>query len=292
MFKQIKTISLFFLALFTLAFNASCASNDQKICIVHAVDSDEAALGAFPWPRQTHAVLVDKLNKAGAKSIILKYIFDRESNLESDGKLIEAAIKSKNVILPFAGWFADPAVPFNPGIAKEYIIKDETKNTQFLSFQNWAFPFAELAKSAVGVGSIDADTPDRHLTKVPLIVKVNGKLYPSLALMVVAKIIEKPISDLVARDGEVRVGAYKIKMDARGAFEPRFSKPGSIYKTYSYDDILKGNFQTHDIENSIVIIGYGGSKYPANFITPVSNEHNGSDISADAIRTLLMEVAN
>jgi len=273
--------------------NAHCAAyTEQKICIIHVTDKDELSFGAFPWPRNIHAQLINKLNKSGARCIVLKYIFDKPSDDENDTALAEVIAGSRNVILPFSGYLANPKAPFNANSSKEYVIKNKLEKTSALSFSSWAYPIEEFAKNSTGVGSIDVYSPDRHVVKIPLLVKVDGNLYPSLPLMVISKILQHPISSMTAYDGYILAGSKKIKMDPDGAFHPVFSTPGSHFKAYSYSDILNDHFDANDLKDSIVIIGYDGTRFPVNFITPISDNHNGSDINADAVRSLLTELSN
>lgn len=208
-------------------------------------------------------------------------------NPEDDTKLIEACKKSGKVILPFAGGMAPSQAPGDMTIAKKYVIQDQTQATKFLSFSNWAYPIAGLADSSVGVGSIDAEAPNRRIQKLPLLVRVGHNLYPSLQLIVVQKLLGVSWDKIVAKDGTLLIGAKSVPMDLSGMMDLRFSDPDRTYKIYSYTDILDENFKSDDLNDSVVIIGYDGSRFPVNFITTASKNHNGCQIQADGINALL-----
>jgi len=66
---------------------------------------DEASVGAMgmqmPWPRATHAKLIEKLNQAGAMLIVFDMIFDVPSNAgpKDDTAFADAIAKAGNVVL-------------------------------------------------------------------------------------------------------------------------------------------------------------------------------------------------
>lgn len=291
---KIKNMKINFVLILWIAFGlctAHAASSKAKICIVHATDWDETRFGAFPWPRKVHADLVEKLQTANPKLIVLKYLFDQPSaQPENDQRLMEALEKNKNVILPFSGTLAMTETPANMELAKDYRIKDESKTTRFLSFANCAYPIEMLALHSNGVGSFDVNT-EPLLTQLPAVVKVSGQLYPSLPLIIVAKALGYSCRDITAYDGKLKLGSKTILMDSTGSIQPEFTPPGKLYKTYTYSDILDSHFKPEDLKDSIIIIGYNGTRFPVNLKTKASNNHNGSDINADGVRALLMEVS-
>ena len=64
---------------------------------------DETSFSAFetqwPWPRELHGMLVERLVEEGARDIIFDVVFAEPSEPESDGYFAEAISSAKNVIL-------------------------------------------------------------------------------------------------------------------------------------------------------------------------------------------------
>lgn len=264
--------------------------DEPKICIVHASDSDEARFGAFPWSRKIHADLVEKLQIFNPKLIVLKYLFDQPSvHSENDQRLMEVLRKNKNVILPFSGTLGTMETLANMELAKDYSIKDESKTTRFLSFSNCAYPIKMLALYSNGVGSFDVNA-EPLLTQLPVVVRVGEQLYPSLPLIVVVKALGYSCQDLIAYDGKIKLGVKIIPMSSTGFIQPEFTPPGKLYKTYTYIDIFDNHFKMEDLKDSIIIVGYNGTRFPVNLKTKVSNNHNGCEINADGVRWLLMKI--
>ena len=99
----------------------------------------------WPWPRDTHAKLVDALYRAGARAIVFDIIFDQPT--EDDGVFAEAIQKSGRVVLA-----AERAVmPTSHGV-----------------LESLTLPADLLTASAAGVGiaGIDLDT-DGRLRRMP-----------------------------------------------------------------------------------------------------------------------------
>src|SRR3989339_1352870 len=69
--------------------------------VIISIDEDSVnKLGRWPWPRSIHAKVIDKLNAAGAKSIVFDVLFteDDKDRPYSDQELGKAAKKSGNVV--------------------------------------------------------------------------------------------------------------------------------------------------------------------------------------------------
>ncbi|MES9900583.1 MAG: CHASE2 domain-containing protein, partial [Sedimenticola sp.] len=70
--------------------------------IVAIDDASLNALGRWPWTRDIHGNLVERLSKAGAKAIFLDILFSEETpgQPQQDQRLVEAVRESGRVFLP------------------------------------------------------------------------------------------------------------------------------------------------------------------------------------------------
>lgn len=75
------------------------ASRD-KIAIIGVDQSTLDVLGDWPFPREWHAQVIRRLQKAGAKSIFIDVDFSGRQRIESDAALASAVAQAKNVLLP------------------------------------------------------------------------------------------------------------------------------------------------------------------------------------------------
>ena len=79
-------------------FPSKANSNDVVVVAI-----DEQSFSAFdkqwPWPREFHAAIIDRLKEEGAKEIVFDVVFAEPSNNESDQAFAEAIKKAGNVTL-------------------------------------------------------------------------------------------------------------------------------------------------------------------------------------------------
>ena len=80
-------------------FMPSSASSDDIVIVA----IDETSFSAFetqwPWPRELHGMLIERLVEEGARDIIFDVVFAEPSELESDGYFADAIANAENVIL-------------------------------------------------------------------------------------------------------------------------------------------------------------------------------------------------
>lgn len=79
-------------------------SVDTQAPLVIAIDDASlAARGPWPWPRERHAELVDRLSSAGVSGIGYAIMFAEPSaDDQGDAALIDAVRRAGNVVLPVA----------------------------------------------------------------------------------------------------------------------------------------------------------------------------------------------
>ena len=80
---------------------ASSRPVDPTILIVGVDERSLRALGAWPWSRATHAAMIDRLTRAGAKAIVYDMLFSHPGPSPTDDQALAAAIaRSGKVYLP------------------------------------------------------------------------------------------------------------------------------------------------------------------------------------------------
>ena len=80
-------------------FFPSKANSDDVVVVAIDEQSFSAFDKQWPWPREFHAALIDRLKEEGAKEIIFDVVFAEPSNDESDQAFAEAIKKAGNVTL-------------------------------------------------------------------------------------------------------------------------------------------------------------------------------------------------
>jgi len=160
---------------YTIAFGDFLIAKEKKFSddIVLIVIEDKSF--DISW-REKHALLIDKLSKAGAKIIAFDMYFEDQSKIEFDDPFINAIKKAGNVIV---------------GVSE--LQKNEPKM------------FKELKKAVSGYGILCINETLLYSTKAPLLViKEDGKLFDSMPLAV-ARAFYSDSKDFIVRVEEQSV---------------------------------------------------------------------------------------
>ena len=148
---------------------------------IYTVNIDEASLdkyGQWPLPRVNYAEIIEDLYHRNAGLVVLNVLMAERDRTGGDRDLA-AALKHYPVILPSVPSNKTKNTPRVPGSA---VLGPEWLD-QIVQYPGLIANVPSLENSAVGVGIVntlpEVDGVNRRL---PLIVSVDGKLYPSIAL--------------------------------------------------------------------------------------------------------------
>ncbi|MDF0752359.1 CHASE2 domain-containing protein [Marinobacter sp. 71-i] len=131
-------------------------ADDVVIVAIDELSVDR--LGRWPWPRTTHARLIEKLDKAGAKTIVFDILFPEPS--PDDQELARAMRNHGNVILPLH--LSPPS--------RNYLISEQ-------------LPVPALASAASALGHAHVELDKDGLARgLYLLNGLGDQLWPSLAL--------------------------------------------------------------------------------------------------------------
>jgi adenylate cyclase len=130
---------------------AAPAAGDGRIVVVTIDEDSFLDLGLqWPWPRDIHARLVERLAEAGAAVIVLDVVFAEPSTPAADGRLAQAIRRAGNVVLA-----AEDAAIENAYVSQRIRVE----------------PIPELASAAAAVGlatfSVDPDSILRRFPAAP-----------------------------------------------------------------------------------------------------------------------------
>ncbi|MDQ3068947.1 MAG: adenylate/guanylate cyclase domain-containing protein [Acidobacteriota bacterium] len=226
-----------------LAWAASAAAARQDIVLVEINDTTlrdlEPDLGRWPWPRQTHAALIDFIASGKPKVIAYDVLFteaDRRltfqygdsvlTGAESDAALAASVRSAGNVVLladgvheGVSGALARDTAPLPPGgyDAAERLFFAEPR-------PHLTPPIASLASSARALAhnylEVDGDGPVRRVFPF---VKSGADALPSLgvAAAIEAAGIDRSSVRFSTSDVALMVGDHKVPLAFREAGEPR-----------------------------------------------------------------------
>ena len=149
---------------------------------IYTVNIDEASLdkyGQWPLPRAKYADIIRELYQRGAGLVVLNVLMP-ESDRTGGDNILGQALKQYPVILPSTAYDGKtkntPRVPGTAVINSEYIDQIVQRNGLIANVP-------VLENNAVGVGTTyTTEEVDGKTRRVPLVVAVDGKIYPSLAM--------------------------------------------------------------------------------------------------------------
>lgn len=236
----------------------------DRIAVVAIDDQSIANLGRWPWSRDIHAKLIDKLAGAKTKTIIYTAFFsepqvdpglvfirkmkaalgsspdptaaneqlnqliaEAETTLDTDAILASSIKNAGNVLLPSFFTLGEPqGKPDNalPDFALKSSVDDPSNFS--LAAVRAQEPIESLGGAAAGVGHLNQfQDVDGAVRKEPLLVNYYGKAVPSMALLGAAKSLNLTATDIRLNAGQsVQIGKLQVKTDDNALMMPQFYK--------------------------------------------------------------------
>ena len=306
----VKSISFLSFDLYQKIFTLK--KNDSDVVIIDIDEKSLGKFGQFPWSRSVFANILENVNKAEPKSIGFDIFFS-----EKDKQSPEEIIKSYNLIptdiselQEIKGHdevFSDELKKTNSVIAvlgstvpshSNYKRKAKAK---FLSKggdpKKFTYSYAysigslkQLEQSVKGLGSISfLDQTDGIIRSLPLIVKFNNEIYPTMGLeMIRVGSNQKNIYIEMNEVGVSRISSrpYKISSDPNGIIWIRYKNP--IKSQYiSASSVYEGKFSDEFFKNKYVLIGASAQGLFDLVKTPIGLTIPGVEVHANVIENIL-----
>ena len=293
---------------------------------VKIVAIDEASLdrfGQWPWPRTKLAELITKLPAAGAATITLALMLIEPDRL-SPSELVRS-LSDQDAIQPLIAAVAK--LPSNDQRMADALkgapailgVVGDSSGTQGLPLPRASIAFAGddptasvstftggvanlplLSSAATGIGAANwVPSQDQILRRVPLVVAIAGKLYPSLALEALrvgaaqsTVFVKSSGGSGITAFGQqtgiesLRVGDKILPSDARGELWLKYAVR-DLRRTISASRILDGNFETGDVQHRHVFIGATAVGLHDQRATPLDPAVPGVEIHAQALEQML-----
>jgi eukaryotic-like serine/threonine-protein kinase len=152
-------------------------------------------------------------------------------------------------------------------------------------------PIPGLGKSAAAVGVFMQNKDfDGVVRKSSLVVEYAGVQIPTLALSVVAKSQNIPVSQVTYSKSQLNIGPLTVEVNGDMQFYHKFyaKQSGDIgFETVSFADLLNGHINPEVFYNKIVLIGGTSHSIAPGINTSVSNLTAPVELLAHQIATLL-----
>tara|TARA_Y100000816_G_scaffold264947_1_gene224442 strand:+ start:1344 stop:3398 length:2055 start_codon:yes stop_codon:yes gene_type:complete len=274
----VKSISFLSFDLYQKIFTLD--KNDSEVIIIDIDEKSLGKFGQFPWSRSVFAKILEKVNKDQPKAIGFD-IFFTEKDKQSPDEIIksynliptdvtelqkikghdeifgEQLKKTKSVIAVLGS-----TVPSHSNYerkAKARFLSKGGDPKQFTYSYTYSIgSLKQLENSVKGLGSISfLDQTDGIIRSLPLIVKFNNEIYPTMGLeMIRVGSNQKNIYIEMNEVGINKISArpYKISSDPNGIIWIRYKKP--IKGQYiSASSVFDGKFPDDFFKDKYVLIG-------------------------------------
>jgi adenylate cyclase len=190
------------------------------------VEIDEKAIeanGQWPWNRQVLADTIGKLRENGAGIIVLPILFSEQDRLGGDEALI-AQLMNNGVVIAQVGTTQTNKNAVPRGVAK---IGDPMP--WLFEWPGMLGPIEDIGEVADGVGVLNTGPEiDGVVRRLPLLVRVGDKIYPSIAIETIRVAVGDPSYQVKTQEGGItamRVPKYAtIQTDANARIWLRWNK--------------------------------------------------------------------
>lgn len=237
----------------------------EQVLIVAIDNRSIAELGRWPWKRDVHAELIDRLTAAGAAAVGYDVLFTEHSTPATDRKLADAIARNGQVVLP-----SIIEVPGADGAASRRVS-----------------PIPELQK-VVRASAHVVTRPDRDgvVRGIDRLSDLDGRrnLHMGEAVAAVVQRNEKLLSAPVPASDAPVVAAERDLLP--------FAGPAGSFAQLSFADVLAGRVPDDLIRGRIVLVGATASGLGDRFSTPMSSTLEtmpGVELHANYVSALISD---
>ena len=287
------------------------------------VDIDERSLSTFgqwPWRRDVIARLVARIRDLGAAAIALDVMFaepDRhEQSIEAaaQDRTADERARASNGAAPGDAAFADvlrrgrvvlgDAMTFDGSgrastgcvlhpIGLAIVQRAEERTEPFFRASGAICSLPLLARAAGASGFLNATPdPDGILRRVPLLVELDGQIYPGLAL---AAVVAAKGSDQTAlRIANVNtvtlsLGDRVVPLDGKSNLLLRYRGRKGAFQYVSVADVLGGGLPPDTFRDRLAFVGATALGTRDAVATPFDTEFTGVEVQATVADNLLRQ---
>jgi len=283
----------------TLVRSVTPAPPTGRVVVVDVDEQSLSAIGQWPWRRDVVASLVDRLRALGAASIGVDVIFaepDRAATdtLEPDA-VLAASLQKGGVVLGYAMRFDKGAsdsgtcVRHPLGLA---VVTPSGYDAQPLFRATGAVCSLPRLNEAAGRSGFLNAAPDADgiLRRVPVLMEVDGRIYPSLALATVATVAHIDHAVLSVADANastLRLGDRDIPLDGRGNLLVRYRGEKQTFPYVSAADVMQERVARETIDGKLVFLGTTALGTREVVATPLDTLFAGVEVQATVADNLL-----
>ncbi|RDZ29062.1 CHASE2 domain-containing protein [Lysobacter silvisoli] len=242
---------------------------DDDVVIVAIDDQSLSELGQWPWPRDLHAELLERLAHAGVHGVAMDLLFTEpdRNGVAHDDRLAEAMRYNGRVALPVLA-----AAPSQNGLPVEVL------------------PTPILADAAATLGHTDIELDAEGAARgLYLRAGLGEARWPALALATISldpAYARRPLPGLRSPDA-AQGSPYLWTRDHYVRI--RYAGPPGSFAQVSYADVVAGRVPAELLHGRWVVVGVTAAGLAPPFLTPMSGELRmpGAEYQANVMEMLL-----
>jgi adenylate cyclase len=283
-----------------------------NVIIIDVDEKSIAKLGQWPWSRDKIAQILNNLTDAGIGIIGFDVVF-AEKDRSSPAKIVEKFNIKVDQLPNYDNIFANTIASTPTILGYQFELEDK----KFIKHEEIDIPaiFIErgkpkdldtvinangtilnhklLQESAYSSGFFNNVPDDGGVVRsVPLIIRYDGVLYPSLILEIVRASmgIDKVFVNYSELGVEnIQIGDFKIPTDRYGRLIINYRGPAKTFKYISAVDIYNNDFNKSAVNGKIALIGTSAAGLLDLRATPFESIYPGVEVHANGIDNIITQ---
>ena len=307
----IKSISFLSFDLYQKVF--TLRKDTSEVIIIDIDESSLNKFGQFPWNRSIFAKIIENVNEANPKAIGFDVFFaekDKQSpeeiikiynilsedvinylsKIEGHDENFRKQLDSSKSVLAVLGSNAHSGVSYERKSKARFLSKGGDPQNFTYNYPYSIGSLEKLEKSVKGLGSISfLDQTDGIIRSLPLIVRFNKKIYPTMGLeMVRVGLKQKNLYIEIDEVGIKRISVrpHKILTDPNGIFWIRYKKSKKT-QYISASSVFAGKFDQSRFKDKYVLIGASAQGLFDLVKIPLGVTIPGVEVHANVIENIL-----
>lgn len=297
--------------------HAATGPSSGRVVIVDVDERSLAALGQWPWRRGVIGTLVSRIRQGGAAAVALDMVFAEPGRspsppspqtvrltqggggetIDADDEALATALRDGGTalgyVLTFDGTQANAGCVMHPAAVS--IVQPPSERGGFPLFHATGaictLPRLALATGASGFLNAAPDA-DGVLRRVPLLIELDGRVYPSLALASVT--MARPTGQIGLRVANVNtttlvLGERTVPLDGRSQLLLHYYGRKGSFRFVSVADVMEGRLPTDTFQNKVVFVGATALGTREVVVTPFDTQVTGVEVQATVADNLLQQ---
>jgi HD-GYP domain-containing protein (c-di-GMP phosphodiesterase class II) len=284
-----------------------------RVVIIDVDERSLSTIGQWPWRRDLIGDLIARLRNMGAATVALDMVFAEPDRYDGPGSYnrlpqagdpaisdlaLAATLREGRVVLGHAMRFDnDPSAastcvlhPVSPAVLHA---GDDTGEASYFHATGVVCNLPLLSQAAGASGFMNA-APDADgiLRRVPLLMELDGRVYPSLALA--ATMAATGSRDMVLRISNVNTGSliindHVVPIDGRANALVRYRGTKQTFPYVSAADVMSGRVPAGTLQDKIVFVGTTALGTREVVATPLDTLFVGVEVQATVADNLLQQ---